>query len=77
MLGLRPMRRHELFRRIAREAYRQGVAWRLERQGASHELWRCGHTQIAVPRHAEIGNQLAQAIYEELEAELGKDWWRR
>ena len=71
------MRRHELLRRIARTARRQGVAWSLERQGSNHEVWRCGITHVPVPRHADIGHLLAKAIFEELEGELGKDWWRR
>ncbi len=53
------------------------MAWSLERQGSNHEVWRCGITHVPVPRHADIGHLLAKAIFEELEGELGKDWWRR
>lgn len=71
------MKRDGLLRRIARAARRQGVTWRLDRQGANHEIWLCGRTHVPVPRHADIGDQLARTICEELEAEFGKDWWRR
>ena len=71
------MKRDELLRRIAQSARRQGVAWRLDRQGANHEIWRCGRTCVPVARHTEIGERLAQTMLKELEGELGKDWWRR
>jgi hypothetical protein len=71
------MRRAQLLRRIGTSARRQGIVWILDRQGASHEIWRCGTTVVPVPRHAKIGNHLAQRIFEELEPELGKDWWRQ
>jgi hypothetical protein len=70
------MKRDELLRRVARMARRQGVAWRLERQGANHEIWRCGSTYIPIPRHVEFGNGVAFTVFEDLEAELGKDRWR-
>ena len=71
------MKRHELLWGIARAARAQGVVWQLHRQGASHEIWRCGKTLVPVPRHKEIGNTMAWTIFAQLEPEIGKDWWRK
>lgn len=71
------MKRDELLRRVARVARRQGVVWRLERQGANHEIWRCGSTYVPIPRHVEVGDGVAFTVFKDLEAELGKDWWRK
>ena len=32
---------------------------------------------MPLPRHKEIGDRLAGAVFAWLEIELGKDWWRR
>ena len=71
------MKRGQMLRRIARAARETGVVWELEQQGANHEIWRCGSIRVPVPRHGEIDDRLASTIFEELEAELGKEWWRR
>jgi hypothetical protein len=46
------------------------------RQGANHEWWRCGSTGVAIPRHREIPELTARAIFRELEIELGSHWWK-
>jgi hypothetical protein len=71
------VKRHELLGRIAKVARAQGIAWQLDRQGAGHEIWRCGRTAVVVPRHKEISDELARAVFTDLEAEFGKGWWRR
>jgi len=71
------MKRHQILGTIAREAQGQGKTWKQERQGANHEIWRCGSIELPIPRHAEIGNRMAEMMFKELEGELGKDWWRR
>jgi hypothetical protein len=71
------MKRDQILGAIAREAQRQGKTWKQERQGANHEIWRCGSIELPIPRHAEIGNRMAEMMFKELEGELGKDWWRR
>jgi hypothetical protein len=70
------MKRRQVLGRIVAAATRQGKRWELVRQGGDHEIWRCGSTEVPVPRHAEIGEQVARAIWRELEDELGKGWWR-
>ena len=71
------MKRRQVLRAIEREARRQGKSWLHRRDGANHEIWRCGSVEVPIPRHTEIGNQMAETIFKELEGELGKDWWRR
>ena len=46
------------------------------RHGSRHDIWRVGSLQFSVPRHRELGERLARAIRESLEAELGEGWWR-
>jgi mRNA interferase HicA len=70
------MKRDELLRRIARMAREKGVVVRLDRQGANHEVWRCGAVEVSVPRHREINDVTAIGICRSLEAELGEGWWR-
>lgn len=62
-------------KKIARAAKRQGVAWELAREGGSHTIYRLGSTTIPVPRHAELGENMALAIFKECQRELGKKWW--
>jgi hypothetical protein len=71
------VKRQLLVKRVAERARAVGLAWALVRQGRSHEWWRCGSTGVAIPRHREIPELTALAIFRELETELGKDWWRR
>jgi mRNA interferase HicA len=70
------MRRGALLREIGRAARRQSVTWVLIRQGGKHEIWRCGATDVVIPRHAEINDLTARGITRALEDELGKGWWR-
>lgn len=70
------MRRGALLREIGLAARRQSVARVLSRQGGKHEIWRCGATDVVIPRHAEINDLTALGIKLPLEDELGKGWWR-
>jgi hypothetical protein len=71
------MKKRRMLSSIAREAQRQGRRWQHIREGTNHEIWRCGSIEVPIPRHAEIGDRLAETIFKQLEEELGKDWWRR
>jgi mRNA interferase HicA len=66
-----------MLRLIQRAANEAGLSWELERQGASHEIWRLADVRVIVPRHREISGLTARRILKELEPMLGKDWWRR
>lgn len=70
------MKREKLLRRVARTARSRGVTWRLDRQGANHEVWRCGSVEVTVPRHREINEITAIGILTSLEDALRKGWWR-
>lgn len=70
------MRRATLIRRIAVAAHNADRDFRCERQGRAHELWRCGETLVTIPRHREIARFTAEAVMRQLEAELGRRWWR-
>jgi hypothetical protein len=69
------MKRRNLIRKIAQEAMRQGVEWKVHREGANHTIYLLGGTRIPIPRHNEIGERLALAILAEAEGELGRRWW--
>jgi mRNA interferase HicA len=66
----------ELKRRIQLASNAQGKVWRLLRQGGRHEVWQCGRTKITIPRHREINQLTAEAIFKDLEPDLGRGWWR-
>jgi Asp-tRNA(Asn)/Glu-tRNA(Gln) amidotransferase A subunit family amidase len=40
-------------------------------------IWQCGVTKVTIPRHREINELTAGAIFRALEDELGRGWWRR
>jgi hypothetical protein len=52
-----------------------GVTLEFARHGSRHDIWRVGSTQFSMPRHREIGDRLALAVRQLLEAELGEGWW--
>jgi hypothetical protein len=71
------MRRSALIRRLRREARVHGLSLVLVRQGSRHEIWRCGHVMIPIPRHREIDETTAEdGIYRRLEGLFGEGWWR-
>lgn len=71
------MRRSAVIRRLRREARARGVPIELVRQGSRHEIWRCGHVLVPIPRHREIDETTAEdGIYRRLEDVFGPGWWR-
>lgn len=71
------MKRRDLIQKIAKGAKDAGVSWsRLPGGTGRHEAWECDGMRIPVPRHREINEYTAQGIMRDLEAKLGKDWWR-
>lgn len=70
------MKRRQLLRKIRDAAKEAGIGY------SEHELTRhsgitVGNTSTTIPRHIEIHDRLAEAIYKQLEVELGKGWWRK
>ena len=70
------MKRRDLLQLIANGARKQGIEWRLLRQGADHEIWRCGSLAVHVPRHRDLNQVTAKRTLHELERVFGKEWWR-
>jgi hypothetical protein len=66
-----------LVKKIVAEAKRQGVNWELAREGANHSVYALNGAMIPIPRHSEIGENLAVEIFKECQDELGKGWWRK
>jgi len=50
------MKRRELERRLRK------LGWRRSRHGKKHDVWTDGEKEEAVPRHAEINENLARKI---------------
>jgi hypothetical protein len=70
------VKRGEVKQRIRKAAKAKGKSWALLRQGAQHEIWVCGSTSVAIPRHNELKLGLVLGIFRRLEPELGAGWWK-
>lgn len=70
------MKRDALLRKIRKAASGAGIAFGEVREGSEHSIFRCGATSVSIPRHREINELTARRIQRDLEAELGKGWWR-
>ena len=71
------MKRRDLIRRVGEAARAADRSWVLIREGAEHEVWGLNAKLVTIPRHREINEVTARAIFEALESELGEGWWRR
>lgn len=69
-------RRTDLMRLIGDAAESSGRTLEFVRHGSRHDIWRVRRTQFSVPRHREVGERLALAVKQSLEAEFGEGWWR-
>ena len=49
----------------------------MAREGGSHTIYRLGSTVIPIPRHTELGENLALSIFKECQGELGEKWWKQ
>jgi hypothetical protein len=71
-------KRRDITRGItAAAATTQGVTFTLTREGARHTVYDLGGIKIPIARHSEIGDRMAEVIYKEAAAKLGKDWWKK
>ena len=50
------MKRRELEKRL------RLLGWRFVRHGGRHDVWTDGEREEAVPRHAEVNEELARAV---------------
>ena len=55
----------------------QGITFTASREGARHTIYDLDGDMIPIARHHEIGNRMAEVIYKEAAAKLGKDWWKK
>lgn len=70
------MKRDELIREIRKAAKARGLSFEVLREGAAHQIFRCGTVTVPIPRHREIGPKMAFEIRKALEPVLGERWWR-
>jgi hypothetical protein len=47
------------------------------REGANHSVYALDGVMIPVPRHNELGEELAADIFKECQDTLGRGWWRK
>jgi hypothetical protein len=71
------VKRKDLVKKIAVAARRQKAEWKVLREGANHTIYTLDGTVIPVPRHRELGENLAVDIFKECQDVLGKGWWKR
>lgn len=70
------VKRRDLVRRIAERAKAGGVDFGVKREGANHTVYQLGGLTIPVPRHNDIGENLAAEIFKQCVPELGEAWWK-
>ena len=70
------MKRRDVLRKVRVATKAEGVSYS-ERELTRHTSITVGAVSTTVPRHQEISNLLAEAIFRQMESELGKGWWRR
>jgi mRNA interferase HicA len=70
------VKRKDLLKRIEAAAKASGLAYGLVRNGAAHDIYSAGDQRFTVPRHREINELTALAIFKDLQDELGPGWWK-
>ena len=53
------------------------VTFTVTREGSRHAVYDLDGIKIPIARHNEIGIRMAEVIYKEAAAKLGKDWWKK
>jgi hypothetical protein len=69
------VKRTALIKKVRAAARAAGLAFEVT-GGGDHDKVVVGTHEVALPRHTEINELTAQAIFKRLEKELGEDWWR-
>ena len=70
-------KRRDIIKTIATAATDQGIPFTVSREGSRHTVYDLDGIKIPKARHSEIGNRMAEVIYKEAAAKLGKDWWKK
>lgn len=68
-------KRRDIIKTIRDAAKAQGVTFTLT-EGGSHSLVILDGLKVPVPRHNEIRESTARAIYKQCAPKLGEDWWK-
>jgi hypothetical protein len=71
------VKRRDLVKKIAAEAKRSGAEWEFVREGANHTVYALDGVMIPIPRHNELGEDLATDIFKECQDTFGRGWWRK
>ncbi|TLP79946.1 type II toxin-antitoxin system HicA family toxin [Nesterenkonia sphaerica] len=70
-------KKRDLVRRLQKAAKAQGVTFeQADRRGGRHDIYKLDGQVIPIPRHTEINEMTAEAIYKQAEVKLGKRWWK-
>jgi len=70
-------KRRDIIKIIATAAANQGLTFTITREGSRHTVYDLDGIKVPIARHNEIGTQMAEVIYKEAAAKLGKDWWKK
>lgn len=60
---------------ISREAARQGILFRLYRQGSKHAIYHLGSTVVLPVPHSKVPGRIRHEMLKACEPELGYRWW--
>lgn len=60
---------------ISREAARQGIVFRLYRQGSKHAIYHLGSTVVLPVPYSKVPGRIRHEMLKACEPELGYRWW--
>ena len=60
---------------ISREASRQGILFRLYRQGSKHAIYHLGDAVVLPVPHSKVPTRIRMEMLKACEPELGYRWW--
>lgn len=60
---------------ISREAARQGITFRLYRQGGKHAIYHLGTSVVLPVPHSKVPGRIRMEMLKACESELGYRWW--
>ena len=61
---------------ISREAKRQGVTFRLYRNGSKHAIYHLGETVVLPVPYSSVPGRIRMEMLKACEPELGYRWWK-
>lgn len=70
------MKRRDVIRRLHQAAHDADVEVTIVRDTGPHTIYAVGGQRVSIPRHREVQQGTAEAIFRQVENVLGKGWWR-